>query len=89
MHLGLPDTCAQGSRILTTTIKGENLGLHRKERETKRSPNWGFFFKPLVWLYSRIFYLSEFGQQNPQQVLTGTAPGEAEGAGGSIAKMYF
>lgn len=88
--LGLPDTCAIGSRS-TLTIKGESLGLHRKGEETP--PKLGFLFKA-SWsgfILQEFFYLSEFGQQSPQQVLTGTTSWRSRKAPRwvSIAKMYF
>ncbi|KAI5144120.1 Sparc-Like Protein 1 [Manis pentadactyla] len=56
------------------TIKGESLGLHRKGEEANAAQTGGFLFKA-SWsgfILQEFFYLSEFGQHSPQQVLTGT-----------------
>lgn len=66
------------------TIKGQSLGLHRKGEQADAAQTGGFLFKA-SWsgfILQEFFYLSEFGQQNPQRVLTGaTSWRSKKGAG--------
>lgn len=56
--LGLPDTCAQGSRILRPDDQGGKAWVFIEKESRQRSPNWGVSLQSqLVWLYSTGIFL--------------------------------
>lgn len=66
--------CTGITHLTAWRSRGESLGLHRKGEEANAAQTGGFLFKA-SWsgfILQEFFYLSEFGQQSPQQVLTGT-----------------
>ena len=66
--------CTGITHLTAWRSRGESLALHRKGEEANAAQTGGFLFKA-SWsgfILQEFFYLSEFGQQSPQQVLTGT-----------------
>lgn len=66
--------CRGITHLTAWRSRGQSLRLHRKGEEANTAQTGGFLFKA-SWsgfILQEFFYLPEFEQQSPQQVLKGT-----------------
>lgn len=93
VHLGLPDTCAQGSRILRLDDQGGKAWVFiEKERRQAQPKLGGFSSKPagLALFYRNFFTCQSLDNKALSRCWRVQLPGEAERHWWvSIAKIYF
>lgn len=93
VHLGLPDTCAQGSRILRLDDQGGKAWVFIEKEKRQTQPKLGgFSSKPagLALFYRNFFTCQGLDNKALSRCWRVQLPGEAERHWWvSIAKIYF